>query len=160
MQSAVFTGKTQFLILNRERDIMDDRMSLTPIDINLKWSERLTGLFVVIVAYIAIRCLSIFRISKILSVLKRYCLREITYEEAEIVWAAVRKSNFLLLGRLACLEFSLAFVLFALTKGLSSTWCVGVSNEPVQAHAWVEISDTPFREVDNFEYHFRKLIAV
>ncbi|ARV62795.1 hypothetical protein BZZ01_01330 [Nostocales cyanobacterium HT-58-2] len=113
----------------------------------------------IIVAYIATRCLSISRISKILTALKRYCCREITNAEADIVWEAVRESSFLLLGRVACLEFSLAFVLFALTRGLSSTWCIGVSSEAFQAHAWVEIGGTPFREVDNFEYHFRKLLT-
>ncbi|NDJ25194.1 lasso peptide biosynthesis B2 protein [Nostoc sp. B(2019)] len=139
---------------------MDDRMSLTPTSISLKWNERLIGLFAVVIAYIAVRWLSIFRISKLLSILKRYCSREITNYEADIVWVTVRESSFLLLGRVACLEFSLAFVLLALTKGLSSSWCIGVSNEPVQAHAWVEIGGLPFREVDNFEYRFRKLLAV
>ncbi|NMG18686.1 lasso peptide biosynthesis B2 protein [Brasilonema bromeliae] len=50
-------------------------------------------------------------------------------------------------------------VLFALTKGLSSTWCVGVATEPIKAHAWVEIGGKPFREVNNFQHHFRKLLA-
>ncbi|MBD6617650.1 lasso peptide biosynthesis B2 protein [Komarekiella sp. 'clone 1'] len=139
---------------------MDDRMSLNTLDISLSWHERLIGSFIVVVAYIAVRWLSIYRISKILSILKKNCSREVTNDEADIIWLAVRESSFLLLGRVACLEFSLAFVLLALTKGLSSTWCVGVTTEPVQAHAWVEINGLPFREVDNFEYRFRKLLAV
>ncbi|MFK0731337.1 MAG: lasso peptide biosynthesis B2 protein, partial [Gloeotrichia echinulata HAB0833] len=122
---------------------MDDRVSLTTINTNLGWKDRLIGLFTVIVAYIAVRCLSLFRISKILTMLKGRCSREITTNEADIVWAAVRKSNLLLLGRVACLELSLAFVLFALTKGLSSTWCVGVATEPIQAHSWVEVGGKP-----------------
>lgn len=138
---------------------MDHKMSLTPISVSLRWNDHLTGLFTIIVAYIAIRCLSLFRIGKIIGIVKRFCFREITNHEADIAWAAVRQSSFLVLGRVACLELSLAFVLFALTKGLSSTWCVGVATEPIKAHAWVEIGGKPFREIDNFEQHFRKLLV-
>jgi len=140
---------------------MDEQMSLTltPISVNLSWRNRLTGLFTVLVAYIALRCLSLSRICQILSILKNQCSREIEISEADILWAVVRDSSLLLLGRVACLEFSLAFVLFALAKGLSSTWCIGVATEPIQAHAWVELSGKPFREVNNFENKFRKLIA-
>lgn len=138
---------------------MDDRVSLNTINIKLCWKDRLIGLSTVIVAYIAVRCLSLFRISKILSMLKGRCSREITTNEADIAWAAVRKSSLLLLGRVACLELSLAFVFFALTRGLSSTWCVGVATEPIRAHSWIEVGGKPFREVNNFEQHFRKLLT-
>ncbi|MBD2363395.1 lasso peptide biosynthesis B2 protein [Anabaena minutissima FACHB-250] len=139
---------------------MDDQVSLTTININLSCKDRLIGLLTVIVAYIAVRCLSLFRICKILRPMKGHCSREITTHEADIAWAAVRKSNLFLLGRVACLELSLAFMLFALTKGLSSTWCVGVATEPIGAHSWVEVAGKPFREVNNFEHRFRKLLTV
>ena len=139
---------------------MDVEMSLSPITVKVNWRERLRGLFVVIIAYIALRCLSLSRICKILSVLKRRCSREIGIEEAELTWGAVRQGSFFFSGRVACLELSLAFVLFVLTKGLSATWCVGVANEPFRAHAWVEIGGKPFREPNRFEQHFRTLLAV
>lgn len=137
---------------------MDIDMSIKPIDINLSWTDRLTGFVVVIIAYIASRCLSMEMICKILRVAKHRCPREINVHEANIVWAAVRYPNLLFLGRLACLELSLAFVIFALTKGLSATWCVGVANQPFRSHAWVEIAGEPFRE-GNLKQDFRKLIA-
>jgi hypothetical protein len=139
---------------------MDQKMSLSPISVNLSWIERLRGLLTVIISYIALRCLSLSMICKILSVVKRHCSREIGIEEADIAWKAVRKSSFFFLGRVACLELSLAFVLFALTKGLSATWCVGVANEPFRAHSWVEFGGKPFREADYLEQDFRKLLAV
>ncbi|NJM74003.1 MAG: lasso peptide biosynthesis B2 protein [Scytonema sp. RU_4_4] len=139
---------------------MKVEMSLNPINVNLSWIDYLRGFFAVIVAYIALRCLSVARICKILKVVKHRCYPEIDHQEADIVWAAVRQSSFFFIGRVACLELSLAFMLFALTKGLSATWCVGVAQEPFRAHAWVEIDRQPFREVDYLEQHFRKLLTV
>lgn len=138
---------------------MEIDMSIKPIDINLNWTDRLTGFVVVIIAYIGSRCLSMEMICKILRAAKHRCSREINIHEANIVWAAVCYPNSLFLGRLACLESSLAFVLLALAKGLSATWCVGVATQPFRAHAWVEISGEPFRE-SKLKQDFRKLITV
>jgi hypothetical protein len=139
---------------------MDVEMSLNPISVNLSLMARLRGLFAVIIAYIALRCLSLSMICKILGVVKHRCSREIGIDEADIAWAAVRQHSFFFLGRVACLELSLAFVLFALTKGLSTTFCVGVATEPFQAHAWVNLGGKPFREGDHLEHHFRRLFTI
>jgi|GEM_PF-2756484 hypothetical protein len=139
---------------------MDIKTALNPINVSLSWVEHLKGLSTVLIAYVALRLFSLARIGKILHVFKRFCSREISIDEANIAWAAVRKSSFFFSGRVACLELSLAFVLFALTKRLSATWCVGVAVDPFRAHAWVEIDEKPFRETDYFEEDFRKLFAV
>lgn len=139
---------------------MNSERLLRPISEKLSFIERLKGIFAVIIAYVALRCLSLLMICRILTVVKRRCSREIGIEEADIVWTAVRQSSFFCLGRIACLELSLAFVLFALTKGLSATLCVGVATEPFRSHAWVEIGGKPFREPDHFEQHLRRLFAV
>ncbi|WP_138506229.1 lasso peptide biosynthesis B2 protein [Nostoc sp. PA-18-2419] len=139
---------------------MDVETAINPINVSLSWADRLKGLFTVLIAYVALRLFSLARIGKILHVFKRFCSREIGIDEANIAWAAVRKSSFFFSGRVACLELSLAFVLFALTKRLSATWCVGVAADPFRAHAWVEIDGKPFCEVDYFEKDFRRLFAV
>jgi hypothetical protein len=139
---------------------MDVKMSLSPTIVNLSWVDRVRGLFAVILAYIALRCLSLEIIYKILSVVKPRCYREISNDEAHIAWSAVRQQSFFFSGRVACIELSLAFVLFALTKGLSVTWCVGVATEPFRAHAWVEIGGKAFREPNSLEQQFRSLLVV
>jgi len=139
---------------------MDDSMSFQAIDVNLSWKDRIVGLFSLLAAYVVLRCLNLEKISKIVGKLKNRSSREITTREADIAWAAVRKSGFILLGRAACIELSLAFVFFAATKGLSATWCVGVSSDPIAAHSWIEIDGKAFREVENFQQHFRALIAI
>jgi hypothetical protein len=146
--------------LSNWRNIMNTEMTLQTIGFKLSLIERLKGIFTVIIAYIALRCLSLSTICKIVSEVKRLCSREIDVEEADIAWAAVRQSSFFFLGRVACLELSLAFVLFALTKGLWATCCVGVANEPFRAHSWVELGEKPFREPDYVEQDFRRLLAV
>lgn len=139
---------------------MNTEMTLQTINFNLSLIERLKGISSVIIAYIALRCLSLSMICRIVSVLKRCCSREIGIDEANIAWGAVRQSSFFFLGRVACLELSLAFVLFALTKGLSAKCCVGVANEPFRAHSWVELSGKPFRESNYVEQDFSKLITI
>ena len=139
---------------------MSLEMSVSPINIKLNWIERLRGLFAVIIAYIALKTLSLSTISIIISIAKSRCFREVDINEANIAWGAVRKTSFFFLGRAACMELSLAFVFFALTKGLSSTWCMGVANEPFKAHAWIEIAGKPFREDEYLEQNFQKLLVV
>lgn len=135
-------------------------MSLNPLSIKLSWIEVLRGFITTTIAYLALRCLSLARICKILSLIKSHCHCEVDLNEANIAWAAVRKSSFFFLGRAACLELSLAFMLFFLTKGISATWCVGVAIEPFRSHAWIEINGKPFREANYLEQHFNKLFVV
>ncbi len=137
---------------------MSLELSLNPITIKVTWIDRLRGLFALVIAYSALNFLSLSRICKILGILKPRCSREMTTEEADIAWGAVRKTSFFFFGRAACIELSLAFIVFALTKGLSATWCVGVATEPFQSHAWVEIDGQPFRENDYFKRHFQKVL--
>ena len=140
--------------------MLDTEMTLETINLELSLIERLKAIFAVIIAYIALRCLSLSKICKIVSFLKCRCSREIDIEEANIVWGALRQSSFFFAGRVACIELSLAFVLFAFTKGLSTTWCVGVANEPFTAHSWIEVNGMPFREDELVEQCFSKLLAI
>ncbi len=141
---------------------MDIEMSINPIKMKLSFLDTVKGLFSVVIAFIALRFLSLEKISKILSYIKPYCSREISVKEADVIWNAVRKTNFFFSGRVACIELSLAFVIFALSKGLSVTWCVGVASEPFRAHSWIEVDGKPFREGNNLENqdNFKKLLAV
>lgn len=139
---------------------MDQEMSLKLINVKLSLIERLKGMFAVIIAYIIVRCLPLSTISKMLGAVKERCSREISVDEADIAWAAVRQSSFFFLGRAACLELSLAFVLLAFTKGRSATFCVGVATEPFRSHSWIELGGKPFREADYVERDFRKMLAV
>jgi len=139
---------------------MDYIVSLEPINISLTLRERLMGLLAVALAYFATRWLNLEKISELLGIFKGQVFRKITVNEADIAWASVRKSSFYFPGRTACLELSLAFVLFALMKRRSSTWCVGVATDPIRAHAWVEVDQKPFREQDDLENHFRKMLVV
>ena len=140
--------------------MINTEMTLQTTNFKLSFIERLKGIFAVIIAYIALRCLSLSKISRVVSFLKHRCSREIDIEEANTVWGVVRQSSFFFLGRVACIELSLAFVLFALTKGLSTTCCVGVANEPFRAHSWIEVNGKPFREHECVEQDFRKLFTI
>lgn len=135
-------------------------MSLSPLDSKLKWTERFRGLFALIVAYVALRFFSLLTISRFLRLAKRYCSRQISLEEADTAWQAVRQASSFFLGRVACLELSLALVLFALSKGLSVVWSTGVKLKPFEAHAWVEIEGKPFREPDYVESDLKKTLTV
>jgi hypothetical protein len=140
---------------------VDNVVSLEPINnVSLSLRERLMGLLPIALAYLALRWLSLEKISKIIGIFKSRGLRHITVSEGDIAWESVRKSSFYFLGRIACLELSLAFVLFALMRRQSSTWCVGVATEPIRAHAWVEVDGKPFREQDGLEHSFRKMLVV
>jgi hypothetical protein len=46
-------------------------------------------------------------------------------------------------GRAACLEQSLAAVLFSVLRGRTLTWCLGAAADPYRFHAWVESGGQP-----------------
>lgn len=139
---------------------MSKMMSLTSIDSRLKWIESLRGLLALAAAYVMLRLFSLITIVKFIRLAKRSYLRKISREEADTAWKAIHQSSSFYLGRSACLELSLAFVLFALSKGQSVIWCTGVKLKPFEAHAWVEIDGKPFREPDYVEHDFKKTLEV
>lgn len=139
---------------------MDNDMSVKSINVSLSLGERLIGLIALAVAYLSLRLLSLEKISILLKIFKRQSFHQITIHEAEVIWAAVRKSSLYFPGRTACLEFSLASTIFALVKRRSLTWCVGVAIDPIRAHAWIEVDRKPFREKEELERHFIKMLVV
>ncbi|WP_193200332.1 lasso peptide biosynthesis B2 protein [Nostoc sp. MG11] len=138
---------------------MDVETALNPISVKVNLVDRLKGLAAVTIAYTILRLLSMEKICSIITSLKHLCSHQIDIGEADLIWATVHKSSFLFSGRVACLEASLAFVILALSKGLSSTWCVGVATEPFRAHAWVEIDGKPFHE-SHYVEQFKALFTV
>jgi len=139
---------------------MSRQVSLNALQLKLSWVARIKGIVAVAFAYSAIRFFKLNQIIRILHLAKRYCYREIDVEEANVAWEAVRQADFYFPGRLACMELSLAFVIFALTKRLSVTWCLGVKIDPFESHAWVEIDNKPFGEIEVIEREFKKICVV
>lgn len=139
---------------------MSVQTAIDPVKQNIKlsWTNRLRGMLALVTAYIAIRCLSVSRISKIIVMAKRHCHENIHIEEANIAWEAVCQAISFFPGRIACMELSLALTFFALSKGLLITWCMGVRIKPFGSHAWVEIDDKPFCEPEHTEQIYRKMI--
>jgi hypothetical protein len=133
------------------------RLSLELSGHKLGCIDKLRGLLAVTLAYFIIHSMPLLKIGKLIKTAKHICIRDINVEEANVMWEAVRQSSFFFPARVACLEMSLAFVLFALTKRLSVAWCIGVKIEPFEAHAWVELNNKPFHESETVEQEFKKL---
>jgi hypothetical protein len=139
---------------------MPEKMSLESFKYKPSFLDKFQGVIFVILAYIIIHYISIFKISKLIKIAKYICIREISIEEADIMWETVLQSSSFFPGRIACLEQSLAFVLFAAAKRLSVVWCVGVRINPFEAHAWAELDGKPFRESENVEKEFKKIFSI
>ncbi|MBE9120194.1 lasso peptide biosynthesis B2 protein [Tychonema sp. LEGE 07199] len=139
---------------------MSKIMSLSSIDSSLKGVDRLRGLLALTAAHVMLRLFSLITIVKFIRLARRSYFRKMSREEADTAWTAIHQSSSFYLGRSACLEFSLAFVLFALSKGQSVLWCTGVKLKPFEAHAWVEIDGKPFREPDYVEHDLKKTLEI
>lgn len=72
----------------------------------------------------------------------------------------MHQASYLFPGRAACLEMSLAFIVFSLLTRHSATWCIGILTDCFSSHAWVEIENKPFREKEQVEKLFVKLVSV
>lgn len=138
---------------------MDYEMSLDSSKRKFGFIDKIKGVLSVTISYFIVHSLSLFKIGKLIKVAKHICIKEISIEEANAIWEVVRQSSFFFPARVACLETSLAFVLFALTKRLFVSWCVGVKIQPFEAHAWIEIDGKPFRESETIEQEFKKLFV-
>jgi hypothetical protein len=139
---------------------MNNQMTINPDLINPSSLQILNGLLSLMIAYAVLRCLSLAQICKFLQFAKRCCAREITVGEANNVWRSVHQASYLFPGRAACLEMSLAFMVFSLSKRHSATWCIGTLTDCFCSHAWVEIENKPFREEEQVEKLFVKLVSV
>lgn len=117
------------------------------------------GFLSLLISCMMIRLLPCSTISKMIHNSKKLCYRNIKVSETNIAWEAVRRLNFLFLGRVACFELSVAIVLFALFHRLSVTWCMGVKIKPFQSHAWIELDGKPFREDESIELEFKKMLV-
>ncbi len=135
-------------------------MAWNSLNSNLNLVEHFQGFFSLILAYILLHCFSLNKIRKLLGKVKQRLLKEISYNEAIKAWVSIRKSQRLLVSRVACLELSLAFVIFALLKRKNVIWCIGAKLNPFEAHAWIELGGKPFQEPDCVERQFKKLFIV
>ncbi len=82
-----------------------------------------------------------------------------TETDAVASWGAVSSAQRLMPVRVACLETSVALVLFAALCRRSLDWCVGVRLGPFESHAWVEAAGEPVREPDRVRL-FHKILTV
>jgi asparagine synthase (glutamine-hydrolysing) len=71
--------------------------------------------------------------------------RPATPEEATRILAAVRRIGGLHLGRVACLELSMATVLASALRGKHAYTVLGVRSDPESFHAWPQAGDIPIR---------------
>lgn len=117
------------------------------------------GFLSLLISCVIIRLLPCSTIYKMIQDSKKLCYRNIKVSEANIAWEAVRRLNFIFLGRVACFEISVAIVLFALFHRLSVTWCMGVKVKPFQSHAWIELDGKPFHEHESIELEFKKMLV-
>ncbi|TDD24884.1 lasso peptide biosynthesis B2 protein [Nonomuraea diastatica] len=69
--------------------------------------------------------------------------REMTVSRAESAAMAVRHVARRYPGRAACLETSLATVLFAAASLRRLDWCLGAATDPYRFHAWAELDGHP-----------------
>ena len=69
--------------------------------------------------------------------------RDMSTAWAEAAAHAIRRAARRYPGRAACLETSLATVLFAAASLRHLDWCLGAATDPYRFHAWVELGGHP-----------------
>lgn len=139
---------------------MTRQMAWNSLDLDLNLLEYIQGLFSIVLAYILLHSFSLEKLRKLLlTVTKKRMQEEYSFDEAIRVWLAIRKSQKFLLLRVACMEQSLAFVIFSILKRKRVLWCIGAKLNPFEAHAWIEIGGEPFQEPDYLKRQFQKLFV-
>lgn len=96
---------------------------------------------------VALRALRLHRIEHLARLLNRRATRGATVREVTDLLAAIDQASDWLPNRVACLERSLAVVLWCGLRRRSVCWRLGVRTPPFAAHAWVEIAGHPVGEL-------------
>jgi hypothetical protein len=96
---------------------------------------------------VAVRCVRFHRIERLARWLMRPTRRSADAVEIEIMLAAIDRASRWLPVRVACLERSLAVVLWCGLLRRSVCWRIGVRSPPFTGHAWVEAGGRPVGEL-------------
>jgi hypothetical protein len=104
--------------------------------------DKLTGLTAFTAAVVMLRVLP-FRVSLAAArILKRILAREpASQQDAEQAVAARDWAARWFPGRVACLENSLAALLFTALHRRNAAWCIGFRLQPAESHAWIQDSN-------------------
>ncbi|GAA3834055.1 lasso peptide biosynthesis B2 protein [Sphaerisporangium flaviroseum] len=108
---------------------------------------------------VAIVCLTLacalllLRFERVCRMVGRARIRQIgkpvTAEQAARIVATVHRVARHYPGRAACLEISLAAVVWAALSFRRLDWCLGVAVDPYRFHAWVEVDGKPIEPADD-----------
>ncbi len=105
-------------------------------------------------ATVALRSLPFHRIERLARRLSRRARKQAGTAEVQTTLAAIDCAGRWLPTRVACLERSLAVVLWCGLRRRSVCWRVGVRTPPFTAHSWVEVAGQPLGEltpVDSYQ---------
>ncbi|MDN3060066.1 lasso peptide biosynthesis B2 protein [Streptomyces sp. SRF1] len=122
-----------------EHDVMQVRRAL-PADTPLGAADRAAAALALAAALLLLRCAPIRASLAVARAVARLPLRPAGPEQADRLFAAVRRAASAWPGRAACLEESLACYVAAALRGRSVAWVIGARNAPASAHAWNETS--------------------
>ncbi|MGQ0718261.1 MAG: lasso peptide biosynthesis B2 protein [Pseudonocardiales bacterium] len=98
-------------------------------------------------ATVALRSLRFDRVERLARRLVRPARRPAGAAEIEAMLAAIDRAGRWLPARVACLERSLAVVLWCGLRRRSVCWCIGVRTPPFTAHSWIEAAGQPVGEI-------------
>lgn len=101
-------------------------------------ADRAAGLAAMAAALLLLRCTPIRTSIAVARALARIPRRPAAADQADCLFAAVRRAARAWPGRAACLEESLACYLAAVLRGRRVTWVLGARTAPAGAHAWNE----------------------
>ncbi|MGH3930567.1 MAG: lasso peptide biosynthesis B2 protein [Pseudonocardiaceae bacterium] len=96
---------------------------------------------------IALRALRLQRIERLARGLVHAAPRPVDATEIEAMLAAIDRACRWIPARVACLERSLAVVLWCGLRRRSVCWRIGVRALPFTAHSWVEVAGQPVGEL-------------
>jgi len=92
---------------------------------------------------------------------RRWCRAEATVTETAEILVAVAAVASGYPGRLACLENSLSAVLTAILGRRRMDWTIGVADDPIRFHAWVETAGVPVLPAPEPDFHeYRRVLTL
>jgi Transglutaminase-like superfamily len=126
---------------------MTTSMAVDPSARKVPLWRRAVAWVILTTVTLTLRALRFHRIERVARLLGRRARRGATVREVTDLLDAIDQTSRWFPARVACLERSLAVLLWCAIRRRSVCWRLGVRTPPFAAHAWVEIAGNPVGEL-------------
>lgn len=158
----VLVGNGEERPLNTEDEHLDCRTpAVHAADLPAHVARRLRAFLALFLSVILLRLPFRWTVRVVTWTRGRWCRRDAALPDVAGMLLALDKAARRFPGRVACLESSLSAVVASILHRRSLDWVIGVADDPVRFHSWVEVDGVAVLPAPDPEFsHYRRALVL